>query len=47
MSKYVIMTCSLTELSQVPYGAEEYFFVKSGEQEGSHTMALAAASVVT
>jgi len=39
-SKYAIV------VSQVPNGAEEYYFVKSGAQEGSLTMVLAAASIV-
>lgn len=40
------MTGSLIVVSQVPNGAEEYYFVKSGAQEGSLTMVLAAASIV-
>jgi len=47
MPKYVIMTGSLITVSQVPNSAEEYNFVKSGVQEGSLTMVLAAASIVT
>jgi hypothetical protein len=47
MPKYAIMTGSLIAVSQVPSGAEEYCFVKSGAQEGSLTMVLAAASIVT
>jgi hypothetical protein len=47
VSKYVIMTGSLIAFSQVPNGPEEYYFVKSGAQERSLSMVLAAASIVT
>lgn len=47
VSKYAIMTGSIIAVSQVPSGAEEYYFVKSGTQQGSLTMVLAAASIVT
>ena len=47
VSKYVIMTGSLVAISEVPNGAEEYYVVKSGAQERSLTMVLAAASIVS
>lgn len=47
VSKYAIMTGTLVAVSQVPSGAEEYYFLKSGTEEGSFTMVLAAASIVT
>ena len=47
VSKCAIMTGSLIAFSQVPNGAEEYNFVKSGAQEISLTLVLAAASIVT
>jgi hypothetical protein len=42
------MTSSLTEVSQVPEGAEEYYIVNSGTHISSLTMvSAAAASIVT
>jgi hypothetical protein len=47
VSKYVVMTGSLTDVSQVPSGAEEYYIVNSGRKISSLTLVLAAASLVT
>jgi hypothetical protein len=41
------MTGSLTEVSLVPYGAEEYFIVNSGTHISGLTMVSASASIVT
>lgn len=47
VSKYAIMTGSLIAVSEVPNGAEEYNFAKSGAQERYLTVVLAAASIVS